>query len=284
MICAWKPLLDMLPLWMHDFLDKQGKNSLQELRLRVNTPPILKLNDHVICMNRVVTDADLKACVNHVTKFSPWSTSTAPKCYYTATGGHRIGLCGSVVIANGQITGIRELTSLCIRVARDYPGIAQSLADIRGSVLIVGQPGSGKTTFLRDFIRQISNHRKESITVIDERQEIFPYYNNTFCFATGSFTDVLSCCDKESGIEAALRNTGPAIIALDEITAEADCKALLKAGWCGVDLIATAHAGSKQDLLTRPVYQPLIKGHLFDKLIIMHPDKTWHLEGMMQLC
>lgn len=282
MMCAWKPFLEIIPHWMRDFVDKHGANTLQELRMRINAPPQLKLKDRTITMNRAIAAEDIKMCINLVTRYSPWSVSTVPKCYFTTAGGHRIGICGNAVVEKGDIITMRELTSLCIRVARDYQGIARPLADMKGSVLIVGKPGSGKTTLLRDYIRQISNHRCENITVVDERQEIFPYYNGRFCFEIGSYTDVISGCGKNAGIEAALRNTGPSAIAVDEITAEEDCDALIRAGWCGVDLIATAHAGSKSDLLSRPVYQPLVKTNLFDNLIVMHDDKTWHVEGMVQ--
>ena len=76
--------------------------------------------------------------------------------------------------------------------------------------------------------------------------------------------------------------TGHAIDALllpvDEITAQEDCNALIHAGWCGVKLLATAHAGSKMDLYSRPVYKPIIKSRLFETLLILQPDKSWRME------
>ena len=73
----------------------------------------------------------------------------------------------------------------------------------------------------------------------------------------------------------ALRTLNPYVIAVDEITGEEDCLALLNAAWCGVRLFATAHAGSHRDLLDRKVYQSLMNAKLFDTLIILQPDKTW---------
>ena len=75
-----------------------------------------------------------------------------------------------------------------------------------------------------------------------------------------------------------LRTMGPEIIAMDEITATEDCSALQTAAWCGVNLLATAHAASLRDFLHRPVYEPLVRKNLFDTLVILHPDKSWHLE------
>ena len=282
MRCAWQSFIELLPVWMREYVDKQGRDNLQELRLRVNAPPMLKLKTGTELMSRSVITEDISFCINIVTRYSPWSASTASKCYYTAYGGHRIGLCGNVMFSNGQAHGVRDITSLCIRVARDFHGIARDVGKIDGSVLILGQPGSGKTTLLRDLIRQLSADRNESITVVDERQEIFPYFQGSFCFDTGLNTDVISGCDKSTGIEAALRNTGPTRIAVDEITAAADCEALLRAGWCGVNLIATAHASSKADLYSRPVYRPIVESRLFNQLLIMHPDKSWHRERMSE--
>ena len=280
MKCAWQSLINLLPIWMRKFVDEQGRETLQELRLRMNAPPQLHLKDKTISMSRAISVDDMNFVINMVTQYSPWSVFSVSKLYYTAPGGHRIGLCGHVTQTNGQTSGIRELTSLCIRVARDFPGIAKSLADIKGSVLILGKPGSGKTTLLRDCIRQLS--LKNSITVVDERQEIFPCNNGIFCFDIGSNTDVISGCSKSEGIEAALRNTGPTIIAVDEITAQSDCDSLMNAAYCGVDLIATAHAASSKDLHLRSVYRPLVDSRLFDHLLVMHPDKSWHIERIKQ--
>ena len=73
---------------------------------------------------------------------------------------------------------------------------------------------------------------------------------------------------------------GPDIIAVDEITAENDCEALMRAGWCGVRLFATAHAGSKEDLYRRPIYKSIIESKLFETLIVMKKDKSWYSERL----
>jgi len=280
MRCAWQEYINLLPIWMREFVDRQGKESLNELRLRLGVPPELIRSYDSLRMVQPVTVDDISFCINAASRYSPWSSATAKYGYITALGGHRIGICGTASISNGIMSGISMPTSLCIRVARDFPGIAKQLSTIRESILIIGKPGSGKTTLLRDLVRLLSENSHESISVVDEKGEIFPYVRGKMCFPVGSRTDVLTGCSKSVGINSVLRNMGPGTIAVDEITAAEDCQALIHAGWCGVRLIATAHAETKEDLYARPVYRPLIDTHLFDTLILLQPDKSWRLERM----
>lgn len=282
MKCAWQAFINLLPMWMREAVDKLGRDDLQELRMRLNAPPELTKHKKSVFLERLVSMEDLTFVVNLATRYSPWSAVTMAKGFITTPGGHRLGICGEAVIKNGEMTGYRNITSLNIRVARDFPGIASKAVKKNSSVLILGRPGSGKTTLLRDYIRCLSNDDSGAIAVIDERQEIFPQVHNQYAFPVGRHTDVLSGCDKPHGIEIALRNLGPEIIAVDEITAAEDCMALIHAGWCGVRLIATAHAGTAQDLYNRPVYKPLVESGLFDTLLVMQKDKTWSAERICQ--
>ena len=77
---------------------------------------------------------------------------------------------------------------------------------------------------------------------------------------------------------------GPDIIAVDEITSSKDCESMLLAGWCGVRLIATAHAGSMKELYSRPVYKPILENRLFDSVIVLMPDKSWYVEEVVSRC
>ncbi len=280
MICAWDSYLKILPLWMRKDVDRQGKDTLQELRLRVGQPPELVCRGETHYIERSTTPEDIQFCVNAASRYSPWSAATAASGYITAQGGHRIGICGEAVVDKGVMKGIRSANMLCIRAARDFPGLADSVPKTGGSTLIIGRPGSGKTTLLRDLIRCYSNSDLGSIGVVDERGELFPYVGNTPCFNPGQRTDILCGVGKAQGIDALLRCMGPAVIAVDEITANEDCKALIHAGWCGVRLIASAHAACKEDLLRRPVYRPLLETRLFDSLLILQENKTWKFERM----
>lgn len=274
MICAWKELLAILPRWLAQEVDRCHRDSLQELRLRLGQPPQLLHKGGSVWLNREITADDLNFCVNTASRYSPWAAQTVSQGYLTAPGGHRIGLCGDAVVQNGIMTTIRTPRSLCIRVARDFPGCAATYSSYRGSILIIGAPGCGKTTLLRDLIRCIS--ARETVAVVDERMELFP----SGCFDQGKALDVLSGCPKPAGIEILLRTMGPQTIAVDEITSGSDCEALLQAGWCGVRLIATVHAASTEDLLSRPLYKPLLNKGLFSHILIMHRDKTSHEERM----
>lgn len=275
MMCAWQELLRVLPLWMRERVDSLGRGGLQELRLRRDMLPELILNCGSRFLDRQVTKDDLTFVVNAASKYSPWAAETISLGYLTVPGGHRIGICGEAVTEKGKLKGIRQIYSLCIRVARDFPGISKGIS-MEGSVLIIGKPGSGKTTLLRDLIRQRSSLGSASIAVVDERGELFP-----MGFDPGPRTDLLSGCGKIDGIPILLRTMGPGTIAVDEITAQENV--LYQALWSGVDLLATAHASSMADLQRKNEYRQILESGLFQTLVILQPDKSWRTERI-HLC
>jgi stage III sporulation protein AA len=225
-------------------------------------------------LRQTVTEEDMKFCINAASGYSPWAAATVGKGYLTAAGGHRIGLCGEAVIKDGHLETIRRLRSLCIRVARDFPGIGRTIP-VANSLLIIGPPGWGKTTLLRDLIRCRSEQGIQ-IGTVDERGELFP----SDAFGAGPCTDILSGCSKAEGIPILLRTMGPQCIAVDEITQQEDCLALEQAVGCGTTLLATIHGGNVSDLRRRPVYRTLLDAKLFDAAIVMQADKSWRMERM----
>ena len=271
MICAWEQLLAVLPNWLADEVDRYAGKEIQEIRLRVGQIPELVIHNQSLWLDRIVSGDDLNFVINTASRYSPWAATTIEHGYVTAEGGHRIGICGDAVIKNGVMSGIRLVHSLCIRVAKDYSGIAGAAGKLNGSILIIGPPGSGKTTLLRDLCRALA--KTETVGVVDERRELYPDG-----IQRGRRMDVLSGCGKGEGIEILLRTMGPSAVAVDEITSEQDCEALIRAGWCGVRILATAHAASIADLMQRSVYKPLISHGLFDHILVLGRDKCWREE------
>lgn len=256
MKCNEKELLMILPQRLRGLIPKETLELLQEIRLRVGRPVQLVTRQGTSHLDATVRPEDLSFVINAASRYSPWNAASLKEGYLTAPGGHRIGVC--------------RPNSLCVRVARDFPGIGKGI-DLRGSVLVIGPPGSGKTTLLRDLIRRVQGQ----ISVVDERGEIFP---SGFDFGDA---DVLTGTAKAQGIQMVLRAMGPEWIAVDEITAQEDCDALIQAGWCGVKLLATAHAASLRDLMSREVYKPLVRTKLFPTVVVMGRDKSFTVERVV---
>lgn len=273
MNCAWDNLLGILPHRLRPEIDHLGKDDLQELRFRINAPPQLILHSGEIWLDDVTSEKDISFILNAASQYSPWSATTLTKGFIRVSGGHRIGVCGDVLCKEGTVLTIQKVRSLCIRVARDYTEIARGLQGIHDSVLIIGAPGWGKTTLLRDLIRKISDH--QHVAVVDERGELFPEG-----FLKGKRMDVLTGCTKAQGIEMLLRTMGPQYIAVDEITAEEDCRAIVQAANCGVHLLATCHGASSQDLTYGSVYRMLSERHIFQTILLLKKDKSYTVERM----
>ena len=254
-------LLAILPQRMRG----EEMEDVLEIRLRLGKPPRFVTRSGWRDGRGAVEERDLAFVINAASRYSPWTAASQQEGYLTAPGGHRIGICGS-----GAGDCIREVTSLCIRVARDVSGIAAGLP-LSGSLLILGPPGSGKTTLLRDLIRKRSC--RQTVSVVDERRELFPEG-----FGRGENTDVLSGVGKPKGIDMVLRAMGPQVIAMDEVTSFEDCAALSRAAWCGVELLAMAHASSVLDLKERTVYRPLVETGLFSRAAVLDRERCWHLE------
>ena len=254
-------LLAILPRRMR----QEHFDDVTEIRLRLGRPPRLVTFDGCRELSGAVEDAELRFVLNAASGYSPWNAASLHDGYLTAPGGHRIGICGE-----GAGEGIRAVTSLCIRIGRDLRGISEGMPT-DGSLLILGPPGSGKTTLLRDHIRIRS--RLETVAVVDERRELFPEG-----FSRGENADILSGIPKGKGIDMVLRSMGPSVIAMDEITCPEDCAALIRAAWCGVELLATAHASSVRDLHERGIYRPLVETGLFSRAVVLDRRRRWRLE------
>ena len=253
MKCAWRELLAILPLWMRSEVDRLGVHDGQELRLRLGQSPYLICGQTSQPLQGTLTSDDLQFVVNTASHYSPWSAQT---------------------VAPGYLTGVRRITSLCVRIARDFPGVALPLMQYKGSILIIGPPGSGKTTMLRDLIRQRSING--AVCVSDERGELFPKG-----IYRGSHVDVLYGPCKGDAIEILLRSMCPTTIAVDEITAAQDAEALKRALWCGVDILATAHAWDVSDLNRREIYRSLINTGVFPHVVILQRDKSCRIERVV---
>jgi len=276
----------ILPPEYRRALEAAGPGQTEELRLRVGRPPTALTDgaERVLPLRTgfgLVTRQDAETIVMNAARQSAYAAAdTLREGYVTLEGGHRIGVCGTAVTREGEICGVRELSSICIRVARTfYAKRSQPLPLLTGSTLVLGPPGSGKTTLLRDLIRLLSDSGRR-VSVADERGELAACWQGSPQRDLGARTDVLTGGRKSEALLRLLRTMNPQWLAADEITAPEDLAAMEQCSYCGVLLLASAHAGSASELEKRPLYRRLLELKIFEQTIRLLPDRTFQLERM----
>ncbi len=250
----------------------------EEIRLRVGHPVSVVLPEGEQRLGDTeVAQQDLELLMERASGASVHAVlEQLREGFVTVSGGHRIGFCGTTVVEKGQITFIKDLSSSCIRVARQFPGLARDVVfrlledDRLQSTLIMAPPGGGKTSLLRDLIRMLSDgegipaHR---VGVVDPRGELGAAFRGRAQLDLGCHTDLLDACPKAQGLLLLLRTMNPQVLAVDEVTAPEDVQSLLDAAGCGVTLLATLHGSCREDLNRRALYRQLLESGVFHRLV-----------------
>lgn len=277
----------MINQWLEIIPDKYAEqivvyelDRLEEIRLCVGQPLTLRFSNREERLWPRQTQEDLEQVLASACRQSVYShTETIRQGYITIEGGHRIGICGFGIYSNSAVKTIMNISSLVIRVAHQVIGCANELMEeVEDSVLIIGPPGSGKTTLLRDVIRQISDKKKQRVGLADERGELSAGAFGVPQLDIGSRTDVLINLPKNEAAMMLLRTMNPQWIAMDEITSPEDIAVMDKISYCGVSLLATAHAENPQELDMRPLYKELLKKGIFSKVVVLNRDKNFYVQ------
>ena len=249
-------------------------DEITELRLRVGSNLRVYFGKSEKEFNINVTKEHLLKILSNISSNSIYSVQQdINKGFITIEGGNRIGVAGEVVIVDGKIRNIKDISSMNIRVAHECLGVANKIMDKIVSVdgikntLIVSPPGLGKTTLLRDIVRNLSE-RGYNISVIDERGEIAAMHAGSPTLNVGYRTDVISFVDKAFGMQMAVRSMAPQVVCTDEIGDLKDVEAIKYLCKCGVSYITTMHGHSLKDISSGPMREILDCGYL-DTVIVL---------------
>ena len=272
---TYEKALGLLPRRLLTECSDIPSSEAEEFRLRAGRRATLLIGGTETPISSVPVDtSDIDSVIERATNASVHTAqSSIAKGFINCSGGIRIGLCGTGIIDKDKVTGMRGISSLAIRIPHEIRGCGQAAidkvkADTVGSVLILSPPGYGKTTFLRECIRQLSDSGKR-VSVADERGELAAVHRGVPQFDLGKASDIMSDVPKAQAVMMLLRAMNPQIIAMDEVSSPEDVEAAETASGCGVRLIATAHAADKSELYRRPVYKRLLELGVFKNTVVI---------------
>lgn len=278
--------------------EKLEFDELQEIRIRAGKPLIVvyRGEEWMLPKNQkekyVVSGDEVRETLDYISEYSLYAYEQELKQgFITIEGGHRIGMAGKTMVEGEHVKNLQYISSINIRVSHEVLGCSDSVMPYVTwnkqvcHTLIISPPRCGKTTLLRDMIRQISDGSKWvrgcTVGVVDERSEIGGCYMGVAQNHLGMRTDILDCCPKEEGMIMLIRSMAPQVLAVDEIGACEDVHAIEYAMHCGCKMIATVHGTSMEEIRRKPLFDRLVKEKRFERYVVLnHRTHVGQVEGI----
>lgn len=256
-------------------------HEIQEIKLRTGKPLIvIYKGKEKMLSHKIVTREEIRETMEYISNYSLYAYEQELKQgFITIEGGHRVGMAGQVTVEEGKIKNLKYISSINIRVSHEVKSCADRIFPYitynkqMYHTLLISPPRCGKTTLLRDMIRQVSDGNAWvkgcTVGVVDERSELGSCYLGNPQNDMGARTDILDRCPKADGMIMLIRSMAPQVIAVDEIGAKEDICAIEYAMHCGCKMLATAHGDSMEELRKKPIFEGLIQKKRFERYVIL---------------
>ena len=262
------------------FYRVQPCDTVEEIRLRTaKQPQIVTSKGEFLLECGAFTRREAEELLTRICRHSVYSHEEELRRGFVALdGGVRVGVCGRPVVSGGRIERMTDITCFNFRITREAVGCAENViryVSDRGrpvSSLIVSPPGGGKTTLLRDIARCFScgiGVPPVKVCLADERGELAGCAGGEPSFDVGPRTDVMELAPKSEAIRIFVRTMSPELIITDEIGDPCDAAALSEATRCGVAVIASAHAGSAEELSKRAELKEAAGSGAFRRILML---------------